>query len=163
MQNNSLPNHLFNLNGDLLSDHYQRIGEDGELPAGDVLLTVAQLDQLAHVSGKKALLLTVNDPVECLNLPLTELDLIAIEFSAFADGRGYSFATLLRRQGFTGELRAVGDVFKDVIFYLKRVGFDSFALKQGKDIEVAKASLHDFSAGYQVATATPASHYQTGR
>lgn len=164
MQNNTgLNNSLFNLNGDVLADTYQPIGEDGVLPAGDVLLTVAQLDQLSQISGKKAVLLTVNDSPETLSLPLAELDLIAIQFAAFADGRGYSFATLLRRQGFKGELRAVGDVFKDVIFYLKRCGFDSFALKEGKDLEVAKAGLHDFTAGYQAATATPDSHYQLGR
>lgn len=160
---NSQPNHLFNLNGDVLSDSYQRIGEDGALPAADVLLSVAQLDLLAQVTGKKGLLLTATDSPETLSLPLAELDLIAIEFAAFADGRGYSFATLLRRQGFTGELRAVGDVFKDVIFYLKRCGFDSFALKDGKDLEVAKAGLHDFGGSYQAATATPHTHYQFGR
>ncbi|MEC7118552.1 MAG: DUF934 domain-containing protein [Pseudomonadota bacterium] len=162
MQSNSQAN-LFNVNGDVLADDYQRIGEDGVLPAGDVLLGVAQLDQLSQVTGKKGLLLTAVDSPEMLSLPLAELDLIAIEFAAFADGRGYSFATLLRRQGFKGELRAVGDVFKDVIFYLKRCGFDSFALKDGKDLEVAKAGLSDFSAGYQAATATPATHYQIGR
>ena len=160
---NSQPNHLFNLNGDVLADGYQQISENGVLPAGDVLLTVAQLDQLSQISGKKGLLLTATDSPETLSLPLAELDLIAIEFAAFADGRGYSFATLLRRQGFTGELRAVGDVFKDVIFYLKRCGFDSFALKDGKDLEVAKAGLHDFGGSYQAATATPHTHYQFGR
>ncbi|MEY2864441.1 MAG: hypothetical protein RLY58_2148 [Pseudomonadota bacterium] len=154
---------LLTLSGDIQADTFARIGEDGAVPAGDVLLTVAQLDQLAHVTGKKGLLLTVNDSPETTALPLAELDLIAIEFGSFADGRGYSFAALLRRQGFKGELRAVGDVFKDVLFYLKRCGFNTFVLKEGKDIEVAKAGLNDFSAGYQAATATPDAHYQTGR
>lgn len=162
MLNNILPNNLFNLNGDVLSDSYQRIGEDGALPAADVLLSVAQLDLLVQVTGKKGLLLTATDSPETLSLPLAELDLIAIEFAAFADGRGYSFATLLRRQGFTGELRAVGDVFKDVVFYLKRCGFDSFALKDGKDLEVAKAGLHDFSTGYQASNCDAITHYQVG-
>lgn len=158
MQNNQ----MFSTSGEVLTDSYQRVGEDGVLPAADVLLSVAQLDLLAQVTGKKGLLLTATDSPETLSLPLAELDLIAIEFAAFADGRGYSFATLLRRQGFTGELRAVGDVFKDVIFYLKRCGFDSFVLKQGHDLTVAKAGLDDFSAGYQAATATPTSNYQFG-
>ena len=47
---------------------------------------------------------------------------------------GYSFAALLRRQGFQGELRATGDVFKDVLNYMKRSGFDTFVIKEGKDI-----------------------------
>lgn len=154
---------VLTLSGEVIANTFVQLGEDGAVPAGDVLLTVAQLDQLAQVTGKKGLLLTVNDSPETTALPLAELDLIAIEFGAFADGRGYSFAALLRRQGFKGELRAVGDVFKDVLFYLKRCGFNSFVLKEGKDINEAKAGLNDFSAGYQAATATPDAHYQTGR
>lgn len=169
MQNNQPfndlpPSHpVLTSTGGVSADTFARVGDDGALPAGDVLLTVAQLDLIGQVSGKKGVLLTATDSPETLVLPLAELDLIAIEFAAFADGRGYSFAALLRRQGFTGELRAVGDVFKDVLFYLKRCGFNSFVLKAGKDVEVAKAGLNDFSAGYQIATATPNSHYQTGR
>jgi uncharacterized protein (DUF934 family) len=96
-------------------------------------------------------------------LPLAQLDLIEIHFPAFADGRGYSFATLLRRLGYQGELRATGDVFKDVLFYLKRVGFNSFILKQGKDLDEAKSGLQDFTAGYQASIAEPKTHYQAGR
>jgi uncharacterized protein (DUF934 family) len=56
-------------------------------------------------------------------------DLIAIDFPAFTDGRGLSLAVLLRtRYGFTGELRAVGDINADLLHYLARCGFDSFEL-----------------------------------
>ena len=57
---------------------------------------------------------------ETNEFPLDQLDAIFIEFAGFNDGRGYSFAALLRRQGFQGELRATGDVFKDVLNYMKR-------------------------------------------
>jgi uncharacterized protein (DUF934 family) len=77
-------------------------------------------------------------------------DIIAIAFPAFADGRGYSYAVLLRnRLGFTGELRAVGDIFKDNLFYLQRCGFNSFAVRADKDIDVALQGLNDFSVSYQ--------------
>ena len=79
--------------------------------------------------------MTVNDSPEEHTFPLNELDAIFIEFAGFGDGRGYSFAALLRRQGFQGELRATGDVFKDVLNYLKRSGFDSFVIKEGKDVQ----------------------------
>ena len=46
--------------GSIADNTYQVIGEDGVLPQGDVVLTVEQLDQLAQVSGKKALLVTVD-------------------------------------------------------------------------------------------------------
>ena len=41
--------------GTIADNTYQLIAEDGVLPQGDVVLTVEQLDQIAHVSGKKAL------------------------------------------------------------------------------------------------------------
>lgn len=148
--------------GTIADNTYQLIGEDGVLPQGDVVLTVEQLDQLANVSGKKALYLTVDASPENNEFPLNQLDAIFIEFAGFNDGRGYSFAALLRRQGFQGELRATGDVFKDVLNYMKRAGFDTFVIKEGKDIAEAAAGLNDFTQPYQASTAVPKPNYQTG-
>ena len=148
--------------GTIADNTYQIIGEDGVLPQGDVDLTVEQLDQIANVSGKKALYLTVDASPETNEFPLDQLDAIFIEFAGFNDGRGYSFAALLRRQGFQGELRATGDVFKDVLNYMKRSGFDSFVIKEGKDIAEAAAGLSDFTQPYQASTAVEKANYQTG-
>jgi phosphoadenosine phosphosulfate reductase len=90
------------------------------------------------------------------------LALIAIKFEKFADGRGYSSAALLRsRYGFKGELRAIGDVLRDQIFYMKRAGFTSYQIRADKSAEAALASFQDFSMAYQqtagdVASITPA-------
>lgn len=149
--------------GSIFENTYQTIAEDGILPTGDVVLTVAQLDQLSNVTGKKALYLTALDSPETIDYPLEQLDSIFIEFAGFGDGRGYSFAALLRRQGFVGELRATGDVFKDVLNYLKRSGFDSFVIKEGKDIHEAASGLNDFTHPYQYSTGSPEAHYQTGK
>lgn len=149
--------------GRVLENSYQCIAEDGVIPTGDVLLSVTQLEQLAQINGKKALYLTADTSPEEHQFPLAQLDSIFIEFAGFNDGRGYSFAALLRRQGFQGELRAVGDIFKDVLNYLKRSGFDSFVIKEGKDIEEAAAGLRDFSHPYQSSTAVAESGYQGGR
>ena len=148
--------------GTVTDNTYQVIGEDGVLPQGDVVLTVEQLDQLAQVSGKKALLVTVDASPETHEFPLDQLDAIFIDFAGFNDGRGYSFAALLRRQGFQGELRATGDVFKDVLNYMKRSGFDTFVIKEGKDILEAAAGLNDFRHPYQASTAVAQASYQTG-
>ena len=148
--------------GSIADNTYQVIGEDGVLPQGDVVLTVEQLDQLAQVSGKKALLVTVDASPETHEFPLDQLDAIFIDFAGFNDGRGYSFAALLRRQGFQGELRATGDVFKDVLNYMKRSGFDTFVIKEGKDILEAAAGLNDFRNPYQASTAVAQDSYQTG-
>ena len=148
--------------GSIADNTYQVIGEDGVLPQGDVVLTVEQLDQLAEVSGKKALLVTVDASPETHEFPLDQLDAIFIDFAGFNDGRGYSLAALLRRQGFQGELRATGDVFKDVLNYMKRSGFDTFVIKEGKDILEAAAGLNDFRNPYQASTAVAQASYQTG-
>ena len=148
--------------GTIADNTYQVIGEDGVLPQGDVVLTVEQLDQLTQVSGKKALLVTVDASPETHEFPLDQLDAIFIDFAGFNDGRGYSFAALLRRQGFQGELRATGDVFKDVLNYMKRSGFDTFVIKEGKDIIEAAAGLNDFRNPYQASTAVAQASYQTG-
>ncbi len=83
------------------------------------------------------------------------LVLIAIEFPKATDGRGYSIATLLRRAGFRGELRAVGDVLRDQLAYLRRVGFDGFAIRADRDAAAAIPGLFDFSDAYQASIATP--------
>ena len=148
--------------GTIADNTYQVIGEDGVLPQGDVLLTVEQLDQIGNVSGKKALFITVDTSPETNAYPLDQLDAIFIDFAGFNDGRGYSFAALLRRQGYQGELRATGDVFKDVLNYMKRAGFDTFVVKEGKDIQEAAAGLNDFKNPYQASTAVAQASYQTG-
>lgn len=86
----------------------------------------------------------------------TELKLfevIGIDFPKFADGRGYSTARLLReRHGYGAEIRCIGDIQRDQLFYLQRVGFDAFAVRADHDITSALSSLHDFSAAYQTST-----------
>lgn len=85
------------------------------------------------------------NPDEVATLPV-----IAVDFPKFADGRGYSIAYLLReRLGFKGELRAIGDVLRDQLYYMQRVGFDAFAVRQDKDINDALKALSDFSENYQ--------------
>jgi uncharacterized protein (DUF934 family) len=83
---------------------------------------------------------------------LGRIGLVAVRFGAFTDGRGYSTARLLRqRYGWTGELRAVGDVLRDQMFYLARCGFDTFDLKDGESVADALSGFGDFTEAYQAA------------
>jgi uncharacterized protein (DUF934 family) len=85
---------------------------------------------------------------------LRQLSLIAVQFPAFTDGRGYSSAYLVRaRLGWVGELRAVGDVLQDQLRAMQRVGFDSFALRAGKDPRRALAAFASISVVYQASMA----------
>jgi uncharacterized protein (DUF934 family) len=81
---------------------------------------------------------------------------IAVDFPRFGDGRGYSLAYHLRtRLNYHGELRAIGDVLRDQLFYMQRVGFDSFAPRADKDIHEALKGLSDFSLNYQASVDQP--------
>ncbi|MCA9626053.1 MAG: DUF934 domain-containing protein, partial [Myxococcales bacterium] len=83
---------------------------------------------------------------------LQDLDIICVEFPKFTDGRGYTTGRLLRdRYGYTKELRAVGHVLQDQLFYMARCGYDSFALAPGKNLERALDGFADFSVSYQAA------------
>ena len=78
------------------------------------------------------------------------IPVIAVDFPKFADGRGYSIAYNLRaRLGFQGELRAIGDVLRDQLFYMQRVGFNAFATRPDRNIHDALKGLTDFSDSYQ--------------
>jgi len=84
------------------------------------------------------------------------LPLVAVDFPQFSDGRGYSLARLLReRHGFAGELRAIGDVLRDQIYYLAQCGFNAFAVRADRDIEDALRGFSDFSDNYQATWARP--------
>ena len=75
---------------------------------------------------------------------------VEINFPKFADGRGFSIARLLRgRYGYKGELRAVGHITRDHLYFMERVGFDAFELREGEDAAEALAAFTTFSAAYQ--------------
>lgn len=85
-----------------------------------------------------------------LTSTLTSASAIAVVFAAFADGRGFSLARILREDcDFTGELIAAGNYIQDQLFYLKRCGFSAFSVDDDADIDSMLISLQDFSNSYQ--------------
>ena len=97
--------------------------------------------------------LASDERAENLKNDIEKFSVIAVDFPKFADGRGYSIAHHLRtRLGYTGELRAIGDVLRDQMFYMQRVGFDAFAARADKDIHEALKGLSDFSLTYQASS-----------
>jgi uncharacterized protein (DUF934 family) len=144
----------------IAADSWQRL-DDGALPAhGDVIVPpavwLAERERLLARDGRVGVLLQPNDEPETVARDLARFGVIAVHFPVFTDGRGYSTARLLReRYGYRGELRAVGDVQRDQLFYLWRVGFDAFALREGEDATAALAAFDDFSEVYQAAVDRP--------
>ena len=83
---------------------------------------------------------------------LGRLQLIEISFPRFRDGRGFSSARILREAGYKGELRAEGDVLIDLLFFMRRCGFDSFASQHSLNPADVEAALNRYSNVYQDAT-----------
>src|SRR2546429_9702999 len=76
---------------------------------------------------------------------------VEINFPKFGDGRGYSLARLLRvRRGYRGELRAVGHITRDLLFYMESCGFDAYELPGGGNATEALAAFEDFRASYRL-------------
>ena len=87
---------------------------------------------------------------------LDTVPLIAIDFPVSSDGRGYSIAAVLRsRYKYRGDLRAIGDVLIDQLFFMRRVGFTSFLLRVDQDHVKAAAKMRTFSDAYQGAVDNP--------
>ena len=134
------------------------------LPVGPLLVPVAvwrarrrELVEREYSHGwPLGIWLSAEEGPELIAEDLDDFSVIGIEFSKFSDGRGYSTARLLRtRYGYAGELRALGDVLRDQLFYLSRVGFDAFAVRADRNIEQALTGLADFNVVYQ-GSANPA-------
>jgi uncharacterized protein (DUF934 family) len=127
--------------------------ESFAVPAGKVIvpLTVWQAQRTALQSRADVGVWIASDQrPETLKDDVAKLPVIAVDFPKFADGRGYSIAYNLRaRLGFEGELRAIGDVLRDQLFYMQRVGFNAFATRPDRNIHDALKGLTDFSDAYQ--------------
>jgi uncharacterized protein (DUF934 family) len=97
-----------------------------------------------------------DDDLAAVARHLDAASIAAVRFPRFTHGRGYSIARVLRgRHAYEGELRAVGDILRDQMFYLARVGFDAFELRADQDPVRALDALRDFSEAYQASTDRP--------
>jgi uncharacterized protein (DUF934 family) len=145
-------------------DLWVLLGLESELPAalpsGPMIVPLAtwsaRRDELRRRREPVGVWLRPDDDPVALGHDVNELPLIAVHFPKFADGRGYSTAVLLRtRLGYRGELRAIGDVGRDQLFYLARVGFDAFSLPDHRDPEAALAAFSTFGEVYQGSVTQP--------
>ena len=106
---------------------------------------------LAGQSNANAVRLEAGDDARALLPYLDQLALIEVSFPAYRDGRGYSAGRILREAGYTGELRAAGDVLVDQVAFMRRCGFDSFAPEAPIDSATLKRALARYADVYQPA------------
>lgn len=139
----------------IVSDTWQHIDNQAPIPAdGDITVSLSRYaserDALQARSGAVGVRVAPGEELDPIASDVAGLPLVAVEFPKFTDGRGYTTARLLReRHGFDGELRAIGHVLRDQIFYMDRVGFDAYEIAPGKSLPDALEAFADFSVTYQ--------------
>ncbi|TPG43027.1 DUF934 domain-containing protein [Sphingomonas koreensis] len=130
--------------GDARSPSRLRFRDDS--PRGEPAVT---LDAFLDQRDADAVRLEAGEDARALIPHLAQLALIEVSFPSFRDGRGYSAARILRESGYTGELRAAGDVLVDQIAFMRRCGFDSFAPEAPIDPATLDAALARYDYVYQ--------------
>jgi uncharacterized protein (DUF934 family) len=139
--------------GRLSDDQYVDVTDSEEIPSdGAIIVSLTQWRENAEtLRGRElGILLRSDESPDLIADDLTAFSVIALEFPVFRDGRAYSYARILREAyGYTGELRAVGEVLLEQLHFMIRVGFDAFELS-GDDPERAwQIAAEEFSAWYQ--------------
>jgi uncharacterized protein (DUF934 family) len=139
---------------EIVEDGWVHVADDVAVPAGgDVIVTLdrwrRERDALRARCGRLGV--RVPNTLEPRELAddLAHFSVIAVHFPKYRDGRGFSLARLLRRAGYTGEIRAVGNVLRDQLYYMERCGFDTYEIQPGKSIEDALAVFGEMSVTYQ--------------
>ena len=141
----------------ILDDPWIYVADDGGLPEeGAVIVTLERWQQdreaLLARQGRLGIRLASDQPPETIAENISRFDLVALEFPQFKDGRAYSYARLLReRYGFTGELRAIGEVLRDQLFFMLRCGFDHFEVPNPEKAEAWMDAFDEIGVVYQPA------------
>ncbi len=143
-------------NGQPLADPWTMVADDAPLPAGAAIVSLARWlrdrDALLGRNQPIGIVLPPDQAVDELGPDLDRLGVVALEFRSFRDGRAYSQARLLReRYGYTGEIRATGQVLRDQLLFMERCGIDSFVLPNDSAVTAWSEAIREISVWYQPA------------
>lgn len=120
------------INREVVADNWTLINEETLDQAGDIIVPLAlyleNKETLDNRDGQLAVQVNGDDDLDEVLSNLDKFPLIAVDFPAFRDGRGFSIARLLVRAGYKGEIRATGDVGRDRIAYMERCGFTAIQI-----------------------------------
>lgn len=142
--------------GRAAADPFTLVGPDDELPTGDVIVTaerfLADPEGFAARASRLGVVWPNNRRIEELAPHLDRLDLVALVFPKYRDGRAYSQARILReRYRYAGELRATGEILRDQFVFFLRSGFDALEVKKETDAEAFADVMQRYSVFYQPA------------
>ena len=144
--------------GRIAEDPWLSIADGVALPLwGPVIVSLArwraERHELLARGGRIGVVLASHEPPVEIADDLAHFDLVALEFPKFTDGRAYSSARILReRLGFAGELRAMGNVLRDQLAFMRRCGFDAFEVPGDAPAGQWIGALAGISVRYQPAT-----------
>ena len=106
--------------------------------------------------GSITIWLDSHEFVDAIDTDLNDLPMIALNFPIFSDGRPYTTARELRAVlNYRGEIRAIGDVLRDQLFYMAQCGFDSYLIRHDQDPVACIQAFDDFQTSYQGNVLTP--------
>jgi uncharacterized protein (DUF934 family) len=147
---------LIKLSGETFAwadDAFTVVADEEPIPDGDVIVSVKRFMAEGEAllgSRRVGVRIEPEEAVEDLVYDLPRLDLVALAFPKFLDGRAFTSARLLReRYGFKGEIRAVGEVLREQAFHMVRCGFDAFVPTDGSDPEAYAAAIARYRHVYQ--------------
>jgi uncharacterized protein (DUF934 family) len=143
-----------------VEDHWSHVPDLGQqassatLPDGDIIVSLtcwqARRELLRARGSRVGVRLQESDDVGAIADDLRDIDLIALTFGTFSDGRGFSQARLLRqRHGYSGEIRATGRFLRDQLFFMERCGFDAFEVNDEPDPQAVMRAFSEISVRYQ--------------
>ena len=115
------------------------------------------LDAFLDQTNAASVRIEAGDDVRRLGPVLDRVRLVEVDFPRFRDGRGFSSARVLREMGYTGEVKATGDVLVDLVYFMRRCGFDSFAPNVAFNDADVQAALTRYPYVYQDAADPPES------
>ena len=142
---------------EVIADEWRRLDDTASITdTYSIIVSAARLSNdwrlLQHARCRLGVELSVIDLVEDIGTMLPRLDLVVLNFEAFADGRAFSQARLLReRYSFVGDIRAQGEVLRDQLAFMRRCGISQFSLLDDEDVAQALGAFGDISQNYQPA------------
>ncbi|WP_415885520.1 DUF934 domain-containing protein [Neptuniibacter sp. QD37_6] len=143
------------INHEVVADNWTLINEESLDQTGDIIVPLAlyleNQDALTSHKGLVAVKVNGDDDIDFLVENLDKFPLVAIDFPAFRDGRGFSIARLLVRAEYKGEIRATGDIGQDRFAYLERCGFTAIEIADDVFKPEMLKSFDEMSNYYQSA------------
>lgn len=142
--------------GAFVEDHFQTVADDEPMPANGTIVSLSRFvrerDALLARNAPLGVRLKSEESPEALGDDVQRLSVVTLEFPKFRDGRGFSWARMLRtRMGFRGEIRATGHYLYDQLAFMARVGIDAFEVRENFAIEDFARAMGEMTYVYQPA------------